>query len=744
MTRKHAKIKTSMLKTRNFYLILLGLQAPVLLGALFYILTSNPFILTSDAFAPALKSLVNIDKEVTAVSRTRVMAELSQNVLKAPVKRVPKRKLPVVAAVVKEAKKVIHIKTVELAEVSSPKHQAPAAELIKDASKHELASTAEFKQYGLKVETEALTTVSWSDYFAQGEVAAKLAELKVQEETRLAEANTPLESDEVTESQASATTTDPAEFNNDEEAIALNILLKEKSPVNESDELVLIDYSNSSELGDSTSNIETTEGTATTSESNVVTDQELLGEYANLFDGPAVGGQAKTQAVESPVSETVMNVIARNQNELLAEVDQSLLATQLTTQKMAATKPGKSTQPAYDFKGNEQQDDMNASSFVSDAGHRLVIQALVGKKGQELENKVYNYEFIPSFNPSLSLYDNAEGEIAINGNLHSETALLSGSIVKAGFVRTRVEIPVERGYIAQPIALLEQETLLSYFEAANLAGNGGHLLVQLNEQIDDVEIDAAHESKLFLNEKLEIVKTAIESTHILFVGIAPGNLTLTYGHGQQSTTKVIGVYEDELFVDTPLLKKQAPAQVKLVERNLMGKSATDLLIDGDKVRSFQSGKTSIPLAYNNYEIDHGIKPIGMRNYLEFNHHGPIVMGGHSEKALIEVPSRDYMENILSIFSLPDLSSSCLVQVNFTENVESVEMSAEGARGGIDYDSLYLDRDGVFNKDASELASKLFISGHEQGIFYMSVNYQNGSKDIFKTFCSLGTYLFEQL
>lgn len=740
MTGKHAKIKTSMLKTRNFYLILLGLQAPVLLGALFYILTSNPFILTSNAFAPALKSLVNIDKEVIAVSNTRVMAELSKEVLKAPLNRVEKREV-VVAPKVISASKVIHIKKVDLAKVSEAKPQAPEAALIKDASNHELASTAEFKQYGLNVETQAIETVSWSNYFAQGQVAAQLAELKRQEETRLAQVDNDQIEQTVTETQASVTTTDPQEFNNDEEAIALNILLKEKAPVNESDDLVLIDYSNSSELGDSTSTSETTQ--APVSESNVVTDQELLGEYASLFDAPVVGGQAQAEAVESPVSETVMNVIARSQNELLAEVDQSLLATQVTTQKMAATKPSKTTQQVYDFKGDEQ-DDMGTSSFVSDADHRLAIQALVGKKGQELENKVYNYEFIPSFNPSLSLYDNAEGEIVINGNLHSETALLSGSIVKAGFVRTRVEIPVERGFIAQPIALLEQETLLSYFEAANLAGNGGHLLVQLNEQIDDVEIDAAHESKLFLNEKLEIVKNATDSTHILFVGVAPGNLTLTYGHGQQSTTKVIGVYEDEVFVDTPILKKQTPSQVKLVERNLMGKSATDLLIDGDKIKSFQSGKTSVPLAYNNYEVDHGMKPIGMRNYLEFSHHGPIVMGGHSENALIEVPSRDYMENILSIFSLPDLGSSCLVQINFSENVESVEMSAEGARGGIDYDSLYLDRDGVFNKDASELASKLFISGHEQGIFYMSVNYQDGSKDIFKTFCSLGTYLFEQL
>ena len=99
---------------------------------------------------------------------------------------------------------------------------------------------------------------------------------------------------------------------------------------------------------------------------------------------------------------------------------------------------------------------------------------------------------------------------------------------------------------------------------------------------------------------------------------------------------------------------------------------------------------------------------------------------------------------MRVFSLPNLNNSCLVQINFGAKIQSVELSAEGARGPIDHDALYLDQDGVFNAEASELATKLFLSGHEQGIFYISVNYQDGSKDMFKTFCSLGTYLFEQL
>ncbi len=605
---------------------------------------------------------------------------------------------------------------------------------IKSALNHEIASENEFKQYGFESTSEAALATNWSQFFESANVAAKLDQLSAEESSRMVASNE--DSDDVIEqtvTETAAAVTD-TEFKNDEEANALNILLKNNESVGQDDDLVLIDYSKNSELGDSTST-EINQEIPELTES--VAQQMIAQPESSEYSAPA----------ESAMSETVLQAIARNQTELLAQVDPSLLrgaaAQKVTTQKTT-----------YDFDGEieanqDGQSEMSGqNSFLSNSDeqgdHRLVIQALVGRGGEELTQKAYNYEFIPSFNSTLSLYDNADGEIVVNGELHGETALLSGSIVKAGYVRTRVEIPVERGYVAQPIALLEQETLLSFIEKKGLRGAGGHLFVHLSEQIDDVEIDAGHEAKIFINDKMELVEDILSASYILFVGVDPGNVTITYFHGAKNAAKVVGIYEDELFVDTPVIINSAPAELKLVERNLMGKNATDLLIDGDKMKSFQSGKNAIPLAYNNYEVDHGVRPIGMRNYVEFSHTGAVVLGGHSGHTNVEVPSRDYMENILRVFNVTDLRSSCMVQINFSSNVASVEFAAEGARGGIDYDSLYLDRDGVFNKDASELASKLFISGYEQGIFYLNVNYQDGSKDIFKSYCSIGTYLFEQL
>ncbi len=734
MTKVHAKMIFSMLQRRNLSLILFVLMGAAAIAGATGLFTSKEHF-SHDHFhtfiAPtserSLERLFAASEQILEDAETKTAIEMKQAIIKPVAAVVEKKKVAPLKVAKKATKKIERTIEVEKSEVEMLATQ--------DTTKHEIASEHEFKQYGFEANSEAAVATNWSSFFESANVAATLKKLSDEESNRAVASN----EDEVieqtvTESVAAVTEN---EFNNDEEADALNILLKNDEKANGDDDLVLIDYSKNSELGDSPS----TETKLDEPVLDLSVAEELIGQSQQA-------DADYSENAETTMSPTVLEAIARNQDQLTAMVDNSFkkkvespleALSKMTTQKSS-----------YNFAGDEagQSEVDGQNSFLAagteESDHRLIIQALVGKRGEELTQKAYNYEFIPAFNSTVSLYDNADGEIVVNGSLHSETALLSGSIVKAGYVRTRVEIPVERGYVAQPIALLEQETLLSFLEERNLRGAGGHLFVQLSEQIDDVEIDAGHEEKLFINEKMELTKEILGASYVLFVGVDPGNVTLTYFHGAKSAAKVIGIYEDELFVDTPVLLNSAPAELKLLERNLMGKSATDLLIDGNKMKSFQSGKTAIPLAYNNYEVDHGVRPIGMRNYVEFSHTGAVVLGGHTGHSTVEVPSRDYMENILRVFNVADLRSSCMVQINFSANVASVEFAAEGARGGIDFDSLYLDRDGVFNKDASELATKLFISGYEQGIFYLNVNYQDGSKDIFKSYCSIGTYLFEQL
>ena len=60
------------------------------------------------------------------------------------------------------------------------------------------------------------------------------------------------------------------------------------------------------------------------------------------------------------------------------------------------------------------------------------------------------------------------------------------------------------------------------------------------------------------------------------------------------------------------------------------------------------------------------------------------------------------------------------------------------------ETSFLDVDGNFSKDNSELAEKVFVSGDMEGVFNARLDYTDGSTEFLKTFCSEGSYIIEQL
>jgi len=59
-------------------------------------------------------------------------------------------------------------------------------------------------------------------------------------------------------------------------------------------------------------------------------------------------------------------------------------------------------------------------------------------------------------------------------------------------------------------------------------------------------------------------------------------------------------------------------------------------------------------------------------------------------------------------------------------------------------TTYLDNDGHWSQEPTELTEQMFIAGDERGSISLRVEYLDGSKDYLQTFCSYDTYLVEQL
>ena len=94
--------------------------------------------------------------------------------------------------------------------------------------------------------------------------------------------------------------------------------------------------------------------------------------------------------------------------------------------------------------------------------------------------------------------------------------------------------------------------------------------------------------------------------------------------------------------------------------------------------------------------------------------------------------------------LSELGERCMVQLNLAKEIRDIRVSGKNRAGEMFAETSFLDNDGNFSRDNSELSEKVFITGDLEGIFNVRLDYTDGSSDFLKTFCSEGAYLIEQL
>jgi hypothetical protein len=87
----------------------------------------------------------------------------------------------------------------------------------------------------------------------------------------------------------------------------------------------------------------------------------------------------------------------------------------------------------------------------------------------------------------------------------------------------------------------------------------------------------------------------------------------------------------------------------------------------------------------------------------------------------------------------------MVQVNLSgRDLRDFKVNGKNASGEMFVETSFLDNDGNFTRDSSELAEKIFISGDQEGVFNARFDYADGTTEFLKTFCSEGSYIVEQL
>ena len=109
-----------------------------------------------------------------------------------------------------------------------------------------------------------------------------------------------------------------------------------------------------------------------------------------------------------------------------------------------------------------------------------------------------------------------------------------------------------------------------------------------------------------------------------------------------------------------------------------------------------------------------------------------------------LPGQDYIMHILNIQEVDNLNGLCLIQLNLSKAPKKFLVNALSAKNDLYFDVSYLDEDGKLYSEISDLTKKIFLLGNTQGVASIEVESIDGSKDLFHSYCSLETYLIEQL
>ena len=269
--------------------------------------------------------------------------------------------------------------------------------------------------------------------------------------------------------------------------------------------------------------------------------------------------------------------------------------------------------------------------------------------------------------------------------------------------------------------------------------------MELSDSTESVNVDGAYEGLLYFNREMRSVGQSDDYNYLLFVGVEPGSTTIEYiRNGYENLKRVVLIERGVVYYDSNEYLEVGDDVVEINKKGVLGSQEADLNISEEDIAQFNSYERVAQLGSGRYNFGVNVLPSGTRKYVELNHlSSPIYLGRWDAKK-VTLPSEQYISSLLDALDLDDLSGTCLIQINFRENVR--ELSVEGKNGEeyIPVDKIYMDSEGNLSRSISARVAKGFLLSDQTGVISARVNYKNHKSDYFNTYCSPSVYIIEQL
>ena len=457
---------------------------------------------------------------------------------------------------------------------------------------------------------------------------------------------------------------------------------------------------------------------------SVVNEEELV-----AFDYPE--GEEKGKEKYNPfLPKTYKSVDVVSKVAVLSDVEKA----KRTSRVVAETQ----TQ-VVDFRGPEHQGGVNTQSIVNVSAQEFSLRR--GPSGE-----YQHFEIRPDYSGQETWGDQGLGQVSIQRELNSEMGVMGISLYGRGIMDTRMDLVLERGVVREisiPVFLRDEFEGLQSRQKSS--GGGGHLFVELDSSTESVGIDREYESAVYLNKKLEQVGPDDDYNSILFMGVGVGATTLEYiRNGYEDLRKVVLVEEGAIYYDPNEYLEMSQDIVQIKQRNMLGPRESDLNIEGRKITQFNSYEKVSQIGPSQYDLTTNRMLSGTRKYVELSHMSSSLYLGRWDAKEVVIPSEDYIAYFLKVMGLRDLSKSCLVQLNFRDKVEELDVEGKNGEAYISIDQIYLDDEGEFSESLSPLSVRGFFLSNETGVIAFKIKYKNGKEDYLNSYCSSSSYIIEQI
>lgn len=369
------------------------------------------------------------------------------------------------------------------------------------------------------------------------------------------------------------------------------------------------------------------------------------------------------------------------------------------------------------------------------------------KSGQA---SVKNFEIRFHDDPNIYKEDFGSGKINLSFEMSSQISVRRASVVSKGYYRTSMDIVFEPGRVVAKVPVFTNTTFSRILNRNNLKGLDAHVLVELDEKTEDVEIDLSkkYERKLYLDEDYNVVsREDSEYNYVLFVGVEAGNAILNFKRvDRKIINKLVYLAEDEIFYEPNFYAQIKSDSFSVYREGLLTKCKSLVNIKTDKVKPWNYAGKVKKQDLNTVRLSEMTYPVGSKKYVELSYEGlseNIFVGRWNQENIV-VPTERYISHVIGEFGNDAQKDSCIMQLNISKAIREINFNGQSKNSHMNMQIKVLDKDGEFYQNFSENSDRVFLLGREEGMINVEIKYTDNSIQYLQSFCSDSTYIVEQL